>query len=118
MIVTLHSLGRKQASVALPTLSGCSSVGLEYASGGREVASSNLVTPTRRKREDESSFLTHPLAIFSNETLYQRMIRRTMNVNISRSPTIIIPHVFEIPFAFPTTSPGRDSFTSIVSLTA
>jgi hypothetical protein len=29
--------------------SGCSSARLEYASGGRVVASSNLVTPTNRK---------------------------------------------------------------------
>ena len=29
--------------------SGCSSVRLEYASGGRGVASSNLVTPTSQK---------------------------------------------------------------------
>ena len=29
--------------------SGCSSARLEYASGGRVVASSNLVTPTKQK---------------------------------------------------------------------
>ena len=43
--VILHRFSKKWRAHS----SGCSSVRLEYASGGRGVASSNLVIPTEKK---------------------------------------------------------------------
>ena len=44
--------------VILQRFRGVAQPGLEYASGGRVVASSNLVTPTRKQRSNNQAVIT------------------------------------------------------------
>ena len=55
-IVTIFAL-RKRTNVFDRHSSGCSSARLEYTSGGRVVASSNLVTPTKLSRDSRTFVL-------------------------------------------------------------
>ena len=57
--------------------SGCSSVRLEYASGGRGVASSNLVTPTTQRSADSPWIIG---TLFFLETLEELEALETLDL--------------------------------------
>lgn len=53
--------------VILQRFRGVAQPGLEYASGGRVVASSNLVTPTETEEGvSKLKILAHPLKVYKN----------------------------------------------------
>ena len=71
----MHPQNEKECFFSLLHLdSGCSSVRLEYASGGRGVASSNLVIPTSKQREGYA-YKHIPLFLFSRPRLLPPPLR-------------------------------------------